>query len=223
MPLNKLLFEPGTHLIVDVRIICTGDGCEMELVEHFEFSVPPVSDGCQAPTNISVQYLNGWRKISWDGPATGNGHYNIQIVYSNGTVETDNNWYYNSLGAARARPCYTVRVQAICGCSQPTTLSDWAEQWICPPCEPAVEMHVLYLCSDYAGIEYTGSLNGLEYGVRYWDVNNPGIVYTIPNVPNFDPVFDLLNLQPSTTYRVELTALCDQGVTSSSIYLGIHH
>lgn len=215
-------FTPGTKLSIDVRITCLGDGCEIQTVEHFDFDVPAETGECEAPTNISVQYINGGRIISWDGPNNGNGLYNYEIIDSgNNIIDSGNNWYSNSVVSSvpAPDPCYTVRVQAVCGCGEDHTLSDWAEQYICPPCEPPLGMNVYLTCGDVASIQYVPTMNGQEYQVRYWANNNPNDVFTIPNVPYYDDIFDLFDLLPGTTYTVELTTICDQHNISTPIFL----
>lgn len=217
-------FFPGTILQFEIVITCTGDDCETQTVQHFEFVVPEPSDSCEAPTNISVQYFpGGGRVISWDGPANGNGYYRLEITSSDGTVETDyvyGNKYVTSGGAPHQ--CITIRVQAICGCEDPTTTSEWAEQEVCPPCESPVEMHVIYQCSDYMAIGFTGPFNGLGYRARYWPASNPTDITTItPDMPYYFGSFSMDNLAPNTTYIVELTTLCDDGVTSAPLYFEV--
>ncbi len=214
-------FLPGTIIMVDITISCTGDGCFNDNVVHFEFTVPEPTDACDAPSNITVQYTEGGgRIISWDGPENGTGNYNVVIVSDDGTVESENNYYGNKMvsGGGGPNQCITIQVQAICGCDGNTTTSEWAEQVVCPPCEPPVEMHLEYLCSDFAGFEFTGPFNGLGYRVRFWPVSDPLDVTTLPELLDYFTFFQLDNLIPNTSYVVELTTLCGGGEESSSIY-----
>lgn len=214
-------FTPGTTFLIDIAITCEGDGCFNESVEHYSFVVPEPTDVCDAPTNISVQYNDfGGRVISWDGPENGSGYYNVVVVSEDGTVETENHYYSNKMVISSGGPnqCITIRVQAICGCDGNTTTSDWAVYEVCPPCLPPNEMHIEYLCSDFAAFEFSGPFNGQGYRVRFWPASDPSNITTLPDLLDYYTFFQLDNLTPNTTYVVELTTLCGEGGNSTSIY-----
>lgn len=211
-------FDPGTQIWIDITTICNGDDCETETTQHFEFEVPEDEPVCEPPTNLSVEYLNGGRIISWDGSPNSNGYYNIEIVFDD-HIETDY-VYGNVYVTSTPFPdeCYTVRVQAICGCTGDLLTSDWAEQYICPPCDPATDLHIEEMCEGWVVLGFTPATNGLEYGVRFWPASNPGNSTTLDNVVWYYPHFTVFPIAPGTTYVVELTTICDQGTTGGPVY-----
>lgn len=213
-------FVPGSMFNIDITITCTGDSCTTQETEHFEFVVPEATEGCDAPSNIAVQYIDNLtdRVISWDGPDNTSGVYNVEIIYSDGSMETYPNHYGNSLVTldGNTSQCFRIGVQAICGCADSTITGVWGIDRLCPPCEPPTAMFQQYLCSDYVSIFFSGPNNAVGYQVRYWPASDPGDITTLQNVSY--PSFGLDGLTPYTTYIVELSTMCDPEQFSTPIY-----